>query len=213
MEKIEFRKCKPTDVDKAVPLILSSGPDAFSYVFSNDKKSASNFLRYAFQRKGGEFSYDNHYGLILNEELIGIGAVFNSHHANDFTKKDFLNILNFYKMNSLAVLIRGLRTEQIIKLPKKNEICIAHLGISPNYQGQGLGKKLISFLMGQLSLEKSDYFILDVSEHNPRAKFLYERLGFKVAKCEYSKLKNNFGYVANHFRMKHCKTLSNNTII
>jgi len=45
-------------------------------------------------------------------------------------------------------------------------------------------------------------FILDVSEENPRAKALYERLGFVVTKKYDSTLKNKFSYVPNHFRME-----------
>lgn len=203
MEKIEFRNCTPEDVDKAVPLIFSSGPDAFSYVFKNKKYSPIDFLKYAFRRRGGEFSYDNHYAVILNGELVGIGSAFDSKRAKGFEKKEFLNIINFYKINALPVLIKGLKTERIVRLPKSNEICIAHLGVSENYRGLGLGRKLIAFLMKASNATSTDYFVLDVSEENPKAKALYDRLGFKVEKCEYSNLKNNFGHVPNHFRMKY----------
>jgi len=203
MEKVEFRKCIPKDMDKAVPLIYASGPTAFSYVFKNKKNSATDFLKYAFQRQGGEFSYDNHYALILNGELVGVGSVFNGKRAKQFTKKDFLNIVNFYQINSLPVLIKGLKTEQIIKLPKKNEICIAHLGIAENYRELGLGRKLIAFLMQASNPKSINRFVLDVSKENPKAQSLYERLGFKVMKKNYSKLKNSFGHVANHFRMRY----------
>ncbi|MFY0598245.1 MAG: GNAT family N-acetyltransferase [Cyclobacteriaceae bacterium] len=208
LEKIEFRKCIPQDMDKAVPLIYSSGPDAFSYVFKNHKSSAIDFLRYAFQRRGGEFSYDNHFGVILNDELVGVGSYFDGKRAISFIRKDFITILNFYKRNSLAVMFRGLKTEQILRPPKKNEICIAHLSISPKQRSLGLGRKLISFLMNEANPKSNNYFVLDASEENPRAQSLYERLGFKVIKCEYSKLKNDYGHVANHFRMKYIGSVS-----
>lgn len=203
IEKIEFRKCTPEDVDKAVPLIFSSGPTGFSYVFKNKKYSATDFLKYAFQRRGGEFSYDNHYALILNGELVGIGSVFDGKRAGGFTLRDFFNIINFYQINALPILTKGFKTEQIIQLPKSNEICIAHLGIAENCRGLGLGTKLIAFLMKASNPKPTDCFVLDVSEENPKAQLLYERLGFKVTKCQYSNLKNNYGHVANHFRMEY----------
>ncbi len=203
MDNIKFRKCTPNDVEKAVPLIFSSGPTAFSYVFQNDQNHATDFLKYAFQRKGGEFSFDNHYALMLEDELVGIGSIFSGKRANGFTPKDFLNIVSFYKHKSLPVLFKGFRTEQVIQLPKSDEICIAHLGIAKNYQGRGLGSQLITFLMKESNPTSPDEFVLDVSEENPKAQALYERLGFEVTKCEKSNLKNKYGHVANHFRMKY----------
>lgn len=207
--KIEFRRCTPQDVDLAVPLIFSSGPTGFSYVFTNDHTSAKAFLTYAFQHKGGEFSYDNHYGLLVDGKLVGIGAIFSGMRAKGFTKADFLNILRFYKFHSLPVLIRGIKTEQIIKLPSADEICIAHLAISENYRSRGLGGKLISHLINESQANSDKRYVLDVSEENPKARSLYERLGFSVTKHELSTLKNNFGHVANHFRMTFTPPLAN----
>jgi ribosomal protein S18 acetylase RimI-like enzyme len=199
--RIVFRKCVPADVHDVVPLIYSSGPAAFSYVFTTKTKSATGFLEYAFQRKGGEFSFENHFALILNEEIVGAGTSFNSKQAKGFVTADGLSIIKFYGIKSLPVLINGLKTENVIKAPKYNEICIAHLGIKKEFRGQGLGTHLIRFLMKESKSSPNDNFVLDVSEENPKAKALYERLGFKVSIIERSTLRNNFGHVANHFRM------------
>jgi len=201
MQEIQYRKCTPQDVNMAVPLIYSSGPAAFSYVFNNKKNEAQDFLQHAFLRPGGEFSYDNHYGLALNGQLVGIGAVFNAKSAKRFSKKDFLNIISFYKKDAVGILFRGLRTEQVIRLPKKKEICLAHLGIAESHRSKGLGQQLISYLMQVASPKAQEYFILDVSVENPRAKSLYNRLGFQVHSSVASTLKNKHGHVAMHYRM------------
>ncbi len=199
---IEFKKCRPGDVETAIPLILSSGPDAFAYVFSDGNKKASDFLRFAFLRQGGEFSFDNHYAIWLDGALVGIGSVFDARVARRFFIRDILNIIRYYHWKAIPVLIRGYQTEQIILLPKENEICIAHLGISPNHQGKGLGRQLIDFLMREATPDSKHSFILDVSEENPRAKALYERLGFRASRHMHSRLKNKQGYVPSHFRME-----------
>ena len=202
MANIEFRPCVPEDVEKAVPLILSSGPQAFNYVFANDRVKATDFLRYAFQRTGGEFSFDNHVALLLDQEVVGIGSAFTSKQANGFLFRDFLHIVRFYRMRALIVSIRGLRIEQLIKPPKRAEISIAHLGISPQHRSKGLGQQLIQFLMNHAPKESASYFVLDVSEENPRAQALYERMGFTVHKQMDSRLRQKHGYVANHVRME-----------
>jgi len=200
--EIKIKKSNPKEVDIAAPLIYSSGPDAFEYVFKNKEVSAVDFLKHAFVRKGGEFSFDNHYSLYADDQMVGIGSVFNAKHAGTFTKADALNILRFYKWKSLAVVRHGLQVEGLIKLPKQQEIVLAHLGVLPKLRSKGLGKKLIVGLMERAEKVSTSRFILDVSEENPRAKALYERLGFIVTKKNDSTLKNKFSYVPNHFRME-----------
>jgi len=191
-----------SDVDEVVPLIYSSGPDAFSFVFTSNKTSAIEFLNYAFQQEGGEFSYDNHYALLVHGKIVGAGSVFDSKRAKGFAIRDGFNILKYYGIKSLPVLINGLNTEKVIKVPLGNEICIGHLGITSDFRGKGLGSKLVEFLMKESKAQPTDVFVLDVSEENPRAKALYDRMGFEVRKHEISTLKNSHGHVPNHFRME-----------
>ena len=33
-----FRPCRPGDIDAALPLIISSGPEAFGYVFNDQRE-------------------------------------------------------------------------------------------------------------------------------------------------------------------------------
>ena len=200
-EPIELRPCIPSDVDAAVPLIYSSGPTAFDYVFKTGSRTAQEFLKHAFQRKGGEFSFDNHHAILTNNQLIGVGSAFSANKARTFMFKDFLNIVRFYKFGAPSVLIRGLKIEQVLKLPTKNEICLAHLGVREDKRSMGFGQKLIQYLMAEEKKNASNYFVLDVAEENPKAKKLYERMGFKVDKMVKGGLKTKFGYVPNFFRM------------
>lgn len=55
---------------------------------------------------------------------------------------------------------------------------ISWLFVHPNYRSQGIGKKLVSFILSTLSGEVT----LNVAKSNLVAKSLYESLGFKVAK-------------------------------
>ena len=201
-KNLVLKPCTAQDVDQAVPLIYASGPPSFEYVFQNDTYKAQDFLKFAFVKPGGEFSFDNHYALYDGEELVGVGAVFSKARAASFTVKDALDIVRFYGFGFLARAINGLKVETMIKLPKKNEIVLGHLGIKENLRGKGYGTVLINELMLVAYKSKEEYFVLDVSEENPKAKVLYEKLGFMVLKKYDSKLKNKYSYVANHFRME-----------
>ncbi len=200
MNNISLRKSQPSERELATSLIYSSGPPSFDYVFKNEKKSAIDFLNYAYMREGGEFSYDNHYSLYLNEEMVGIGSVFGAKRGQDFTLYEARNIICFYKFQCAPVIFHGLQIESLIKLPKKNEVALAHLAIKPDHQGKGLGTALINALMQTVGSRADKTFVLDVSEENPLAKKLYERLGFVMTKEMKSTLKNRFSYVANHYR-------------
>lgn len=189
------------DVDLAVPLIYSSGPDAFNYVFSEGGIGPLDFLTFAFQSKGGEFSYDNHVAMLLDNQLIGIGSCFSGSRAASFTFHDALKIVKLYKFKAIKVMLRGLKVEHIIKLPKKQEMALAHIAISEAFRSKGYGQKLMEYLMTNASLMESEYFVLDVSALNTRAKELYERLGFESENLNKSKLKNDYGFVADHYRM------------
>ena len=199
---IKFRSCKPSDVNDAVPLIYSSGPTSFDYVFKDNKSNSEDFLSYAFVTKGGEFSFDNHIGMIYNEEFIGIGSSFSAAAGMSFLVYDPIKIIKHYKLRSIRTMAKGLKVEQVIKLPKGNEIVLAHIAIKEDYRGKGFGQKMMEHLMNKKNQIDDISFVLDVSELNPRAKALYEKLGFTVKSIEKSKLKNQYGSVANHFRME-----------
>lgn len=47
---VHFQHSKKEDVHELVPLIYSSGPAAFDYVFKTKNKSAQDFLKFAFQK-------------------------------------------------------------------------------------------------------------------------------------------------------------------
>jgi ribosomal protein S18 acetylase RimI-like enzyme len=198
---LHFAPCAQTDVTNAVPLIYSTGPDAFDYVFKNSKNTAHDFLTYAFQSKGGEFSFDNHIGLYDGETLIGIGSRFSKKDASKFLFYDGKNILSFYKLTSATIIIHGLKVESMIRPPAGKEIALAHIAISPEFRGKGLGSKIMKHLQS-LPKAKDQYYVLDVSLLNPRAQALYERLGYKIAKTNKSTLKSSYATVPNHHRME-----------
>lgn len=202
MSAIEFRPCVIEDVHAAVPLIYASGPPAFEYVFQTSGKTAQGFLRMAFITPGGEFSFDNHFVGVSGKHIVAAGAIYDASRAGRFMWYDIRKIIRFYKLAGIPVLTRGWRTEQKIVPPMKNEICISHLGVDPAFRSRGYGQQLIKFLMDQVEQNNDSIFVLDVSEKNPRAQALYERMGFQVKEHRPSSLGNKYSYVPGHFRME-----------
>lgn len=66
----------------------------------------------------------------------------------------------------------------------KHESHITNIGVSPAYQGQGIGTKLIKTLKDYSSQRGYSQMTLEVRVHNLRARKLYERLGFYQVKIK-----------------------------
>ncbi|PWJ42624.1 GNAT family N-acetyltransferase [Sediminitomix flava] len=200
IQPLTFRTATPEDYKKTVCLIYSSGPKSFEYVFGRKEISALDFLRFAFKSEKSNFSHKNHLIGEIDGEVVATGTVLKAENLVKNTLDAVQLIFSFYGFwNGFGVLLRGLRTENIIKPPKGKEQLLAHLGVTPDFRGKGIGSKLIDQL-----IEESDSSApigLDVSVKNPKAESLYLRKGFKSIKTISSKLKNEYGYVASHKRM------------
>lgn len=201
---IEIRPAAPEDVSAAVPLIYSSGPACFDYVFSHRTKlNAQEFLRKAFQKRQGEFGYANHIVATLDGHVVGTGAGFCGREMPAFSIAAFTGIVGGYGLRQAAgVLRRGLQVESIVRPPSGNLHYIAHLGVTPELRGQGIGVQLVEHLLEMGRERGRRTAALDVSVENPRAEALYLRMGFIVTAERVSGFKNETARVPNHRRME-----------
>jgi ribosomal protein S18 acetylase RimI-like enzyme len=197
---LQFRPAKPEDAAIAVPLIYSSGPAAFDFVFADDRhRSGEDFLHYAFHRRGGEFGYTNHTVVTRNGQVVGVGACFSSKSSVAFMITVVFQMLRFYRMTrGLSAISRGLKIEKLFKLPPFPKNYFAHLGVSPECQGQGIGRRLVEHFLERSRTEHQTHAALDVSITNIRAQALYERIGFKTIEERASSMPG----VCNHLRME-----------
>lgn len=193
---IEFHPAQKSEANILVPLIYSSGPAAFDFVFQTKHHTAIDFLHYLYLKENGEFSYNNHIALKVNNRPVGVGAVFTGREMLDFTISIALNIISYYKLDAPGVLLRGLKVEGFIKPPAKNEAAIAHLGIDEKYRGKGLGYKLIDYLLHHPKVKPGIKPVLDVTVVNPAIN-LYKKMGFVIDKEN----KSGIADVPNHYRM------------
>lgn len=191
-----FRAATPADVESAVPLIYSSGPDAFNFVFDQPGRAdALTFLRRAFLDGAGEFGYRNHVVAVQNGVVVGVGAGWGPDRNLAFTLSAARQILACYgAAGGVAVIARGLRTESIIRPPARDRLYIAHLGVAATHQGRGTGSALIGYLIAHRGGARK-HASLDVAFSNPRGQALYERLGFRVVREWPSSLSNARGHV------------------
>lgn len=202
--QVQFRRAAPEDADAAVPLIYSSGPAAFDYVFvTREGGQASSFLRRCFVDGAGEFGWRNHWVGLLDERVVAVGAAYGADTQWPFMLSAVRQILGHYGLGQGAgVMWRGLRVESVIRPPAGDMHYLAHLAVAPELRGRGLGRALIEHLMGLAREAGRRRITLDVAASNPRAEALYQRSGFKVMSERKSQLANEHGRVPDHRRME-----------
>jgi ribosomal protein S18 acetylase RimI-like enzyme len=200
---LTFRAATPADVADAVPLIYSSGPAEFDYVFDiGGTRDAQAFLRFAYLHGGGEFGWQVHRVAEIGGRVAAVGAAFDGRAVLRFTIANALQILRFYgPIQAWGVMVRGLRTETVIQPPQVEEYYLCHVGVREELRGQGIGARFMRHLLEGLDAKRHRCATLDVAVTNPRAQLLYERLGFVVEALRVSELQNRRGRVADQYRM------------
>jgi ribosomal protein S18 acetylase RimI-like enzyme len=200
---MQIRPAGPEDADAAVPLIYSSGPAAFDYVFHvPGRATARDFLRRAFVDGAGEFGFRNHVVGISGDEVIAAGAAWSGRSNLRFAVAAARQIFVVYGLAAGAgVVSRGLQVESIIQPPRRDCCYVAHLGVRAELRGRGHGESLVRHLLAWGRRQGLTHAALDVAVTNPRAQALYERMGFKVTRELASRLSNAQATVADHRRM------------
>ena len=199
---IAFRPAVPEDVEAAVPLIYSSGPAAFDFVFSHGRPNgAQDFLSHAFRQGGGEFGWRNHVAGVAAGRVVAIGAGWDGRQSVAFTLAAARQIFGFFgPLKAWGVILRGLKVESVIRPAGAGEFYIGHLGVEPAMRSRGLGTQLMAHLLALASA--CPKAVLDVAAGNPRAQVLYERLGFVATATRASTLRSRYGSVDDHRRME-----------
>ena len=204
MQSLSFRPCVAADVSAAVPLIYSSGPGAFNYVFcSRHEREAQDFLRHAFINGRSEFGFQQHLAALVDGDVVAVGALRTQPESAGFMLAALRDIGSFYAARQVpGVIFRGLRTEQVIRPPQANRGLIYQLGVKPELRGRGIGEQLVQQLMLRAKASRLTHVALDVADNNPRARALYLRLGFKPGMIRHGGFSSAFGGVGSHEYME-----------
>lgn len=183
-----IRRARSEDASSAAPLIYSSGPAVFDFIFGEAAEAnAIRFLGRAFPLGDNLFSYRRHYVAESDEEVVGTMALLTRKDVRNSQPYTAARIARHYGLRTLGVLWRGLRVEsQLIKPPQESCLYVAHVGVTPTLQGKGIGTRLLRYAEDEARAQGIPHLSLDVSVQNPGAQRLYERLGFQVVETRKS---------------------------
>ncbi len=195
---IFIRSAQPGDVDAIVPLIYSSGPAAWDYVFTQGSKTPFDFLSTSFIKSGNTISYKNHYVAELNGEVVGAIMSYRQPSFLLLNGGTALRIVSVYGFSAPKVMARGLITEGMIRPPKSGRLYLGHIAVSEKHRGKGIGKELIRFMSKEFP--QFQILSLDVSQKNEAAIRLYKGLGFQT--MEGRSFSGPTGKVPDHFYME-----------
>lgn len=199
---LDFRPCTPEDKNSIVPLIYSSGPKTFDYVFSVDYATQSqDFLHYAYQCEQGQFSYSEHTAAIYEDDIVASGCLTSGGQMLKHMWHNLIQIFAFYGViKGINVLRRGLKVERIIPPPSKDTAYICNLGAE--VKGKGYGSQLIEQFEEAARENDHDVIALDVADGNTHARRLYDRLGFISEKYRPAYEEGRWGLLEGHTYME-----------
>jgi ribosomal protein S18 acetylase RimI-like enzyme len=163
-----IRKANQSDSKYIAPILLLAMEDiVYKFIGQADYQKALDFLLYFIERENNQYSYQ--YCFVAEDENEIIGAV------NVYDGADLISLRKpviEYVQNNFN---KDFNPEEETQ---KGEFYIDSLGVNPNYQGKGIGSKLIQFLIAEYVHQKNQTLGLLVEEANPNAKKLYLQLGF-----------------------------------
>jgi ribosomal protein S18 acetylase RimI-like enzyme len=198
---VRFRPSRPEDAAASAPLVHSSGPSSFDYVFTTATRDAHSFLRYALALPEGEFGCATHMVGTMDGRAVACGAGWRGGGGFRFLRATAMPFIRYMGLATLSAYRRGMQAEAIMPGPTPAEFYVGHLGVDPAFRGRGIGEALIAHLLTLGRQAGAHTAVLDVSVENPRAQALYERMGFRVTGTRQSSYANAFGRIPGHHRM------------
>lgn len=127
-----------------------------------------------------------------NQRLLGIAGFQTSEGSltGGISYRDLLSQLGFVK-GSWAAVIFSLYERK----PKPGQLVMDGIAVHSEARGMGVGSQLLEEIRKYAKQHGYNRVRLDVIDTNPKAKKLYERLGFKAVKTErFSYMKNLLGF-------------------
>ncbi len=181
MPDVNIRRARPDDVEAAVPLIFSAGPEAFTELFSHGQVRAEAYLTRAFVKGVGLFGCDNHFVAEREDQVVGTISVYSGVEYNRLSQPVIRQIFTHYSFWYWPKVVSGLlNTKSWGPPPGRQTDYVANLGVSPEVRSQGIGAALLVYGLEYARKRGKKKYALDVAEINPRAQKLYERFGMQV---------------------------------
>lgn len=167
-EKMKIRKAHQSDSSQIAPLLLMAMEDIiFSFIGLRSVEKAIQFLEEAVSKPANQYSYENCWVAEENHHITGAVCLYDG--AELYALREPI------KKMVEASFGREFNPEEETQ---SGEIYIDSVGVHPDYRGHGVGTALFRFVIDEFVHRQHKTLGLLVDIDNPKAKKLYQNLGF-----------------------------------
>jgi ribosomal protein S18 acetylase RimI-like enzyme len=166
-----IRKAILSDAERIASYLMLAMEDIiYEFIGQTDPEKARDFLLHFVQSENNQYSYQNCF--VLEEDHQVIAAI---------------NIYEGAKLEQLRAPISQYIKTKFLKdfnpedETQAGEYYIDSFGVNPDYQGKGIGAKMLQYIISTFVHQKKQTLGLLVDEKNPNAQRLYLKMGFEPA--------------------------------
>ncbi|RMA82329.1 GNAT family N-acetyltransferase [Umboniibacter marinipuniceus] len=176
----DIRRLDATEYESAVPLLFSSGPEAFTWLYGNgDKLRAMSFLANSFTRDDTALSHNNIWGVISEGSVIATFILASKASAEALAGPGITQVFRYYGFSAaLACSWRGIRLERSLPAPKPDCLHLSGIAVDAQFRGRGLLREIVNFADQKAYEMACSNLSLDVAKSNALAMAMYLHLGF-----------------------------------
>lgn len=127
----------------------------------------------------GSLASDRILVAISGDRLIGFAGLHFS--GREWFNPNASRLLTVMRWGIFRVMVMGII---LFKRPKPDVLHLDTLVVHPDLRGQGIGTQLVDAVIALARTEGKRFVTLEVKDINPRAKRLYERMGFSEERFE-----------------------------
>ena len=184
-----IRKATPGDAEfVAKYLLLAMEEIVCLFIGSKDTVRAAEFMLRFVQQENNQYSYQNCWVAEIDGEVVAAANVYDG--------------ARLYELRKPVTEHIGKEFNQHFKPEEETqagEYYIDSLGVNTIYRGQGVGSKVLRYLIAEYVFKQHGTLGLLVDAENPDARRLYLKLGFKVVAQ-----KLIFGKSMEHLQLTSC---------
>lgn len=164
-----IRKAEPRDAAFAAPLIYEAiGDIAYTLTGATEADEAISLMAQFFAQQQNRLSYENAVIAMEGDEPMGL-ALFYHGSQTEAIDRPFVEFVQ--KRTGVA--------PALVKEARDDEFYLDSIAVRSDKRGRGIGKKLLAAFEQEAIQRRHDRIALLVDEENPRARQLYEALGYR----------------------------------